>query len=186
MTCLHTIYNLTYSDPKLILRTGEGKFLARSLQGPNHPLLPFRLHLIDAHVRPTGPSTSTQRVSKMADAPEKNAGPSSHPAKSAKKVSFSRKAVGMDAGAGEAPKWKKKLEAHFRLDHLQEEASNHVSTAMAAFVQRTSIVKEVCTPSCPQAPWRILMYNPLWSSKRNYCKLLNNIAPSAVILCSAL
>jgi hypothetical protein len=105
----------------------------------------------------------------MADASEKNAGPSSHPAKSAKKVSFSGKAVEMDAGAGEAPKWKKKSEALFCLDHLQEEVSNHVSTAMAAFVQRTSIVKEVCTPSSPQAPWRILIYDPLWSSKRNYC-----------------
>jgi hypothetical protein len=128
-------------------------------------------------VRPTGLSTSTQRVSKMADAPEKDAGPSSHPAKSAKKVSFSGKTVGMDAGAGEAPKWKKKSEALFRLDHLQDEASNHVSTAMAAFVQRTSIVKEVCTPSSPRAPWRIHIYNPLWSSKRNYCKFLHSIAP---------
>jgi hypothetical protein len=44
----------------------------------------------------------------MADAPEKDAEPSTHPAKSAKKVSFSGKAVEMGAGAGEAPKWKKK------------------------------------------------------------------------------
>jgi hypothetical protein len=55
----------------------------------------------------------------------------------------------MDAGAGEASKWKKKSEALFRLDNLQEEASNHVSSAMAAFVQRTSLVKEVCIPSSP-------------------------------------
>jgi hypothetical protein len=85
----------------------------------------------------------------MADAPEKSAGPFDHPAKGAKKVSFSRKAVQMDAGAGEASKLKKKSEALFRLDNLQEEASNHVSSAMAAFVQRTSLVKEVCTPSSP-------------------------------------
>jgi hypothetical protein len=85
----------------------------------------------------------------IADAPEKNTGPSTHHAKSTKKVSFSGKAVEMGAGAGEAPKWKKKLEALFRLDHLQEEASNHVSIAMSAFVQRTSIVKEVCTPNSP-------------------------------------
>jgi hypothetical protein len=88
----------------------------------------------DAPARPTGPSTSSQHVSKVADAPEKNAGPSDRPAKSAKKVSFSGKMVQMDAGAGEASKWKKKSEALFHLDNLQEEASNHVSSAMAAFV----------------------------------------------------
>jgi hypothetical protein len=122
----------------------------------------------------------------MADAPEKNAGPSTHPAKSAKKVSFSGKAVEMDTGAGEAPKWKKKSEALFRLDHVQEEASNHVSTAMSAFVQRTSIVKEVCTPSSPRVPWRIFIDDPLWSSKKNYCKILHSIAPERchIIQCS--
>jgi hypothetical protein len=87
----------------------------------------------------------------MADALAKDAGPSTHPAKSAKKVSFGGKTIEMGAGAGEAPKWKKKAEALFRLDHLQEEASNHVSTAMSSFVQRTSIVKEVCTPRSPRA-----------------------------------
>jgi hypothetical protein len=112
----------------------------------------------------------------MADAPEKDAGPSNHPAKSPKKVSFSEKAFEVGTGAGEAPKWKKKSEALFRLDNLQEEASNHVSTAMAAFVQRTSIVKEVCTPSSPRAPWWIHIEDPLWSSKSNYCKFLHSIA----------
>jgi hypothetical protein len=104
----------------------------------------------------------------MEDAPEKDAGPSTHPAKSTKKVSFSEKTVEMGAGAGEAPKWKKKAEALFHLDHLQEEASNHVSTAMSAFVQRTCIVKEVCAPSSPRVPWRIFIDDLLWSSKRNY------------------
>jgi hypothetical protein len=70
----------------------------------------------------------------MASASAKDDGPSTHLAKSAKKVSFSGKAVEMGAGAGEASKWKKKAEALFRLDHLQEEASNHVSTAMSSFV----------------------------------------------------
>jgi hypothetical protein len=70
----------------------------------------------------------------VADAPEKNAGPSDRPSKGAKKVSFSRKTVQMDTGAGEASKWKKKSEALFHLDNLQEEASNHVSSPMAAFV----------------------------------------------------
>jgi hypothetical protein len=122
----------------------------------------------------------------MADASAKNVGPSTHPAKSAKKVSFSGKAVEMGAGAGEAPKWKKKAEALFRLDHLQEEASNHVSSAMSSFVQRASIVREVCTPSSPRATWRIFIDDPLWSSERNYYKLLHGIAPERchIIRCS--
>jgi hypothetical protein len=89
----------------------------------------------DAPVRPTGPSTSAQRASKIGDAAAKDVGPSAHPAKGPKKVSFSGKAVEMGAGVGEASKWKKKADALFRLDHLQEEASNHVSTAMSSFVQ---------------------------------------------------
>jgi hypothetical protein len=112
----------------------------------------------------------------MADAPEKSAGPLDRPAKGAKKVSFSGKAVQMDAGAGEASKWKKKSEALFRLNNLQEEASNHVSSAMAAFVQRTSLVKEVCTPSSPRAPWWISKFDPLWSFKSDPCKFLNSTA----------
>jgi hypothetical protein len=54
----------------------------------------------------------------MADAPEKNAGPSTDPARSTKKVSFSGKAVEVGTGAGKAPKWKKKSKALFCLDHL--------------------------------------------------------------------
>jgi hypothetical protein len=140
----------------------------------------------DAPVRPTEPSTSAQRASKMAGASAKDAGPLTHPTKITKKVSFSGKAAEMGAGAGGASKWKKKMEALFRLDHLQEEASNHVSTAMSSFVQRTSIVKEVCTPSSPRAPWRIFIDDPLWSSKRNYFKLLRSIAPKRchIIQCS--
>jgi hypothetical protein len=43
-----------------------------------------------------------------------------------------------------------------------------VSTAMSSFVQRTNIVKEVCTPSSPRAQWRIRVDDPLWCSNRNY------------------
>jgi hypothetical protein len=92
-------------------------------------------------------------------------------------VIFSGKAIQADTGAGEASKWKKKAGALFRLDNMQEEASNHVSSAMAAFVQRTSLVKEVCTPSSPRAPWQIRKFNPLWGSKVDFCKFLNSIAP---------
>jgi methionyl-tRNA synthetase len=106
----------------------------------------------------------------VADAPERSAGPSDRPVKGAKKVSFSGKTIQMDTGAGEASKWKKKAEALFRLDNMQEEASNHVSSTMAAFVQRTSLVKEVCTPSSPRAPWRITRRDPLWGFKSDFCK----------------
>jgi hypothetical protein len=104
----------------------------------------------------------------MADAPTKDARPTANPVKGPKKVSFGGKAVEMGAGVGDAARWKKKADALFRLDSLQEEASNHVSTAMSSFVQRTSIVKELCTPSSPRAPWRIFVDDPLWLSKRNY------------------
>jgi hypothetical protein len=107
----------------------------------------------------------------MAVASVADAGPSTHPAKGSKKVSFSKKAVEMGAGVGEASKWKKKTDALFHLDHLQEEASKHVSTAMSSFVQRTSIVKEVCTPSSPRASWQIFVEDPLWCSKRTTFKL---------------
>jgi hypothetical protein len=116
----------------------------------------------------------------VADVPEKSAGPSDRPAKGAKKVSFSRKAIQTDTGAGEASKWKKKTEALFRLANMQEEASNHVSSAMAAFVQRTSLVKEVCTPSSPRAPWRIRNFNLLWGFKIDFCKFLEWLSPRAL------
>jgi hypothetical protein len=118
----------------------------------------------------------------MADAPVKSTGPSDRPAKGAKKVSFGGKVIQTNTGAEEASKWKKKATALFRLDNMQEEASNHVSSAMAAFVQRTSIVKEVCTPSSPRASWRIIKFNPLWGSKVDFCKFLISFSPRALVV----
>jgi hypothetical protein len=89
----------------------------------------------------------------MAEASAKDAMPTKDPAKGPKKVSFGGKAVEMATGVGGAARWKKKVDALFRLDSLQEEASNHVSSAMSSFVQRTSIVKEVCIASSPRATW---------------------------------
>jgi hypothetical protein len=106
----------------------------------------------------------------VVDALTKDARPSANPVKGPKKVSFGGKAVEMGVGVGEASKWKKKVDALFRLDCLLEEASNHVSTAMSSFVQRTSIVKEVCTPRSPRATWRIFVDDPVLCSKRNYFK----------------
>jgi hypothetical protein len=65
-------------------------------------------------------------------------------------VTFGGKTVGMAAGASDAAKLKKKADALFRLDGLQEEASNHLTSAMSSFIQRTSVVKEVCIPCSPQ------------------------------------
>jgi hypothetical protein len=70
----------------------------------------------------------------MAGASTKDARPSANPAKGPKKVSFGGKAAEVGAGIGEAPKWEKKADTLFHLDRLQEEASNHVSTAMSSFV----------------------------------------------------
>jgi hypothetical protein len=70
----------------------------------------------------------------MADAPAKDARPTANPVKGPKKVTFGGKAVKMAAGVSDAAKWKKKADALFLLDSLQEEASNHVSSAMSSFV----------------------------------------------------
>jgi hypothetical protein len=114
---------------------------------------------IPAHT--TGPSTSAQKVSKMANAPAKDAMPSESPAKGQKKVSFGGISVDMTIGTGGATRWKKKAEALFHVDGLQEEVSNQISSAMSLFVQRTNVVKEVCTPSSPQASWRISLDDSL-------------------------
>jgi hypothetical protein len=97
----------------------------------------------------------------MADAPAKDAMPSESSAKGQKKVSFGGISVDMTTGTGGATRWNKKADALFHLDGLQEEASNQISSAMSLFVQRTNVVKEVCTPSSPRASWRISFDNPL-------------------------
>jgi hypothetical protein len=99
--------------------------------------------------RPTGPSTFAQKASKMVDASAKGAMPSESLAKGQTKVSFGRILVDMTIGTSGAARWKKKTDALFHLDGLQEEASNQISLAMSIFVQRTNVVKEVCIPSSP-------------------------------------
>jgi hypothetical protein len=100
----------------------------------------------DAPIRQNAPSTSAPKVSKMAEASAKDAMPATTPARGPKKVTFGGRTVGMAVGAGDAAKWKKKADALFHLDGLQEETSNNLTSAMSSFVQRTSIVKEVCIP----------------------------------------
>jgi hypothetical protein len=103
----------------------------------------------------------------MVEASAKDAMPATNVARGPKKVTFGGKTVEITAGARDAARWKKKADALFHLDGLQEEAINHLTSAMSSFVQRTSVVKEVCIPCSPRAPWRIFIVNPSWCSKRN-------------------
>jgi hypothetical protein len=57
-----------------------------------------------------------------------------NPARGPKKVTFGGKMVGMAAGAGDAARWKKKADALFHLDGLQEETSNNLTSAMSSFI----------------------------------------------------
>jgi hypothetical protein len=70
----------------------------------------------------------------MDEASAKDAMPATNSARGPKKVTFGGKAVGMEAGAGDAAKWKKKADALFHLDGLQEEASNHLTSTLSSFV----------------------------------------------------
>jgi hypothetical protein len=121
----------------------------------------------DAPIRPSVPSTSAPKASKMAEASAKDAMPATNPARGPKKVTFGGKTVEIAAGAGGAARWKEKSDALFHLDGLQEEASNHVTSSMSSFLQRTSVVKEVCIPCSPRVAWQIFIDNPSWCSKRN-------------------
>jgi hypothetical protein len=122
----------------------------------------------DAPIHPSAPSTSPPKASKMTEALAKYAMPATNPARGPKKVTFGKKTIEIAAGARDAARWKKKVDALFHLEGLQEQANDHVTSAMASFVQRTSVVKEVCIPSSPRAPWQIFIDNPSWCTKRNY------------------
>jgi hypothetical protein len=121
----------------------------------------------DAPIRKTAPSTSAPKASKMAEASAKDAMPATIPARGPKKVTFGGKTIGIAVGAVDYAKWKKKADALFHLDGLQEETSNNLTSAVSMFVQRTSIMKEVCVPYSPRASWRIFIDNPSWCSKSN-------------------
>jgi hypothetical protein len=60
--------------------------------------------------------------------------------------------------------WKQKQLEIIELSTSQEDVSNHLSTGMSAFVERTPIMKKVRMPCSPRAPWRFLIENPLWCS----------------------
>jgi hypothetical protein len=91
----------------------------------------------------------------MVEGSAKDAMPNTTPAGGPEKVvlgeNLSKKGE-MSDKARDTSKWKRRMDALFHLDDLQEQASNTVSSAMTAFVQRTSVVKEVCIPCSPRAP----------------------------------
>jgi hypothetical protein len=93
----------------------------------------------------------------------------------------SEKASGSQGQVADTPSggnlyWRQKQLEVVNLISSQEDASNQLSSGIAAFVEKTSTMKKVCTPSSPRARWRIRKFNPLWCSKVDFCKFLNNLA----------
>jgi hypothetical protein len=82
-----------------------------------------------------------------------------------------------DAPVGCSLFWKQKQLEVICLITSQEDANNQLSSGIATFVEKIATMKKVRTPSSPRAPWQILIYDPLWSSKRNYYKFLNKHSP---------
>jgi hypothetical protein len=54
-----------------------------------------------------------------------------------------------DAPVGDSLFWKQKQLEVIRLISSQEDASNQLSSGIAAFVEKTATMKKVCTPSSP-------------------------------------
>jgi hypothetical protein len=73
-----------------------------------------------------------------------------------------------NASVGDSSFWRQKQLEIVELITSQEDASNQLSSGIFAFVERTSIMKKVCIPNSPRAPWRIIIDNPSWCFKRNY------------------
>jgi hypothetical protein len=73
-----------------------------------------------------------------------------------------------DASTGGSSFWRQKQLEIVDLITSQEDASNQLSSGISAFVEKTAIMKKVCTPSSPRATWWIFVADPVWCSKRNY------------------
>jgi hypothetical protein len=100
----------------------------------------------DAPIRKNIPPSSTHRANTTSEASDKHAAPKVSSTGGSEKIllggSSSRKGA-TTKDVGDVPKWKKQVDALFHFDDLQEKASNQVSSARTAFVQRTTIVNEV-------------------------------------------
>jgi hypothetical protein len=60
-----------------------------------------------------------------------------------------------DASVGGSSFWRQKQLKIIDLITSQEDASNQLSSGISAFVEKTTTVKKVCTPSSPRATWQI-------------------------------
>jgi hypothetical protein len=81
-----------------------------------------------------------------------------------------------DASMGGSLFWRQKQLEVVNLISSQEDASNQLSSGIAAFIEKTATMKKVCTPSSPRAPWRICRFDPLLNFKSDFCKILNSTA----------
>jgi hypothetical protein len=81
-----------------------------------------------------------------------------------------------DAPTGGSLFWRQKQLEVVNLISSQEDASNQLSSGIAAFVEKIATMKKVCTPSSPRAPWQICKFDPLWGFKSDFYKFLNSTA----------
>jgi hypothetical protein len=58
----------------------------------------------------------------------------------------------VDASAGGSSFWKQRQLEIVDLITSQEDASNQLSSGISTFVEKTTIMNKVCTPSSPRAP----------------------------------
>jgi hypothetical protein len=66
-----------------------------------------------------------------------------------------------DASAGGSLFWRQKQLEIVDLITSQEDASNQLSSGISAFVEKTTTMKKVCTPSSPRVTWQIFIDDPL-------------------------
>jgi hypothetical protein len=85
-----------------------------------------------------------------------------------KKASDSFQGQMADASMGGSSFWRQKQLEIVDLITSQEDASSQLSSGISTFVEKTAIMKKVCTPSSPRATWRIFVDDLVWCSKRNY------------------
>jgi hypothetical protein len=74
-----------------------------------------------------------------------------------------------DVLMGDSLFWRQKQLEVVNLISSQEDASNQLSSGIAAFIEKIATMKKVCTPSSPRAPWQILKFNLLWGFKSDFC-----------------
>jgi hypothetical protein len=121
----------------------------------------------DVPIRQNVPSTSAPRAKKMAEALAKDAMPKNTSAGGSEKVVMgvtTSKEEEMADKAMNTLKWKNHVDALFHLDSPQEQASDTVSSAMIAFVQRTEC--------CKRGMYSLYPPSAMVGSRRKYIMVL--------------